>query len=110
MFQSALALSHVNSGEVVDLWIGQITPDRTAALVKRSSFEAVRLVVQAGREIPWHRVPKELTLYCVAGHVVLRLETGDIQLRAGEWVFLEGEIRHAVAAHEDSTLLLTILL
>jgi len=105
-----MALSHAKPGEVINLCDESITPDRTAALVKTSSFEAVRLVVQAEREIPWHQVPKELTLYCIKGDVILRVETGEIQLRAGGWVFLEGGTRHALSARVDSTLLLTIML
>ena len=105
-----MALSHAKPGDVIALRDEQFSPTRTAALVKTSSFEAARLVVQAEREIPWHQVPKELTLYCISGDVVLRLETREIQLRAGDWVFLEGGARHALSARVDSTLLLTIML
>lgn len=105
-----MALAHAKPGEVIALRDEQVGATRTAALVKTSSFEAIRLGVQAGREIPWHHVPKELTLFCISGDVVLRLETREIQLRAGDWVFLEGGARHALSAHVDSTLLLTIML
>ena len=99
-----MALVHAAPGEIVNLGAGE----KTAALVKRDRFEAVRLVVVAGATIPTHQVDGFITLYCLEGHAVL--EAGrEIALRRGDWVYLDRNARHAVRGIEDSALLLTIL-
>lgn len=106
-----MALHHVVSGEVVDLRpLGdEIAEVRTRALVKTDAFEAVRLIVPAGRELPTHSVPGPITLHCLEGRVLLGLAENQVPLNAGEWVYLDGGVAHSVNGLEDSALLLTIL-
>ena len=82
---------------------------QTTALVKADSFEAVRLIVHAGTKIPPHRVGGKFTLHCLEGHVRLGLDSGKMDLSAGEWVYFDGGLTHSVEGFEDSSLLLTIL-
>jgi quercetin dioxygenase-like cupin family protein len=106
-----MALKHAAPGEVVDLRpLGpRLFTARTQAIVRTSSFEAVRLVVPAGVEIPSHRVPGRITLQCIEGHAQLGLSDETTDLRAGDWVYLDGNERHSVKGIEDASLLLTIL-
>jgi len=106
-----MALKHAVPGEVVDLRpLGpQLSAARTHAIVRTSSFEAVRLVVPAGVEIPSLRVPGRITLQCIEGHAQLGLSDATIDLRAGNWVYLDGNEPHSVKGIEDASLLLTIL-
>lgn len=106
-----MALKHAKSGEVVDLRpLGdKLKQAKTAAIMKGESFEAIRLVVPAGREIPPHEVAGSITLHCLEGRVSLGLAQSAIELRAGEWVYLDGGEAHSVKGVEDSSLLLTIL-
>jgi quercetin dioxygenase-like cupin family protein len=99
-----LALPHAQPGQVVGLQTGE----KTAALVKRDRFEAVRLVVPAGVTIPSHQVGGFLTLQCLAGHALLESDRA-IELRPGDWVYLDRGVPHAVRGIEESALLLTIL-
>ena len=104
-----MALNHAKSGEVVHLKPGSLPlPPTTAALVKCDRFEAVRLVVPKGTVIPAHRVAGYLTLYCLEGHIILEGERG-VSLHAGDWVYLDRGISHAVRGEADSALLLTIM-
>jgi quercetin dioxygenase-like cupin family protein len=107
-----MALKHAQSGEVVDLRpLGdRLRNSKTAAIIKAENFEAIRLVVPAGREIPAHEVAGNITLHCLEGRISLGLEQSAIELRAGEWVYLDGGEAHSVTGIEDSSLLLTILL
>ncbi len=107
-----MALKHARAGEIVDLrpFSGSIGEARTAAIVKTNEFEAVRLVVAAGSQIPPHKVPGQITLHCLEGHVELGLEGERLELRAGDWVYLDGGAVHALKGIEDASLLLTILL
>ena len=105
-----MALKHAQPGEVVHLHALDASPEgsKSSAIVKRDRFEAARLVVPVGSTIPTHRVPGYFTLQCLEGRVVL--EAGrEIELGAGDWVFLDRDDPHAVRAVEDSLLLLTIL-
>jgi quercetin dioxygenase-like cupin family protein len=107
-----MALHHARPGEVVDLRPAAENPQaaHTVAIVKTEDFEAIRLVVPAGAEIPSHRVSGSLTLQCLEGRVELGLATAPVVLKAHDWVYLDGDAVHAVRAIEDSALLLTIFL
>lgn len=106
-----MALKHAKAGEVVDLRpLGSgLKGAKTAAIVKTERFEAVRLVVPAGTEIPPHEVAGNLTLHCLEGRVSLGLAGAAVELAAGDWVYLDGGETHSVKGIEDASLLLTIL-
>lgn len=104
-----MALKHALPGEIVDLRpLGPALPSSmTSALVKSDRFEAVRLIVRAGATVPSHQVPGYITLHCLEGRV--RLGPLDMELSAGDWLYLDRETPHSVHGMEDSSLLLTIL-
>jgi len=105
-----VALVHAKAGDVVDLQ--PPGPERarkgTAALTKTDRFEAVRLVVPAGKSIPEHAVSGQITLYCLEGQAILRAGRA-IALRAGQWVYLDRGEPHSLEAIGDCALLLTIM-
>lgn len=105
-----MALHHAEPGEVVDLRpLGDaLTTARTAALVKTDRFEAARLVIPAGTDIPRHAVAGYTILHCLEGRVALQARS-DIELGAGDWVHLDRGEPHALRGIEDASLLLTIL-
>lgn len=106
-----MALRHASPGDVVDLRpLGEGLADaRSSAIVRTPSFEAMRLVVLAGAEIPTHKVPGRITLHCIEGRVRLGLTDASRELSAGDWLYLEGHEPHSVRGVEDASLLLTIL-
>ena len=106
-----MAISHAGSGEIVDLRpLGSRLPDeRTTAIVKSDAFEAIRLVVPAGRRIAPHEVSGKITLHCLEGRILLELPDAELEMSAGEWIHLDGGVRHALSGIEDASLLLTIL-
>ncbi len=107
-----MALHHAVSGEVVDLApLGPALREaHTQALVKKDDFEAIRLVLPAGDELPAHRVSGRFILHCLEGRIGLTAPDREIELSAHQWIYFDGGITHAVRAIEDSSLLLTILL
>ena len=107
-----MALKHATAGEVVNLSpLGErLREARTEAIVKSKSFEAVRLVVHAGRVIPTHKVPGQITLHCLEGRVEIGLYDSSLELGPNDWAYLDGGEPNAVRGIEDSSLLLTILL
>lgn len=106
-----MALSHANAGQIVDLQpFGTGLPQaRTTAIVKTELFEAVRLVVRAGKDIKSHRVDGPITLHCLEGRALLRLPAATLELTAGQWVYLAGGEPHSISGIEDTSFLLTIL-
>ena len=107
-----MALKHAQPGEVVHLGPMEseaLAGAKTAAIVKTAAFEAVRMVVPAGKEIPSHEVSGHITLQCIEGRIQVGLETGALELCPGDWVYLEGGVPHSVRGVEDSSLLLTVL-
>lgn len=106
-----VALHHAKPDEVVNLaQLGPAIADATTtAITKTEQFEAIRLIVHAGTEIPQHHVSGAITLHCLEGHVELGLDNGSITLEANEWVYLEGGAPHSVKGIKDSSLLLTIM-
>jgi quercetin dioxygenase-like cupin family protein len=106
-----MAIHHAKSGEVVDLRPlgGGLKDATTKALVKSKTFEAVRLIVRAGKKIAEHKVSGPITLHCLEGQVHVGLIGSTLHLSAGEWIYLDGNTTHSVTAVKDSSLLLTIL-
>lgn len=103
-----MAIHHSRSGEITHLGSVDDAATRTVALARTPAFEAVHLVVRAGQSVPAHQVAGSMTLFCIAGHI--RFEGGSSpDLRAGDWLFLDPETPHSLAAITDSSLLLTIL-
>jgi quercetin dioxygenase-like cupin family protein len=106
-----MAMHHAKAGEIVDLQpLGDaLKTARTTAIVKSATFEAVRLIVHAGREIAAHQVPGAIMLHCLEGRVLLGLADSTLELSVGQWIYLDGGATHSLKGVEDSSLLLTIL-
>ena len=107
-----MSLPHASSGQLIDIRpLGaQLSSAPSRAILKSSGLELMRMVLPAGKLVPEHQVPGEITIQCLEGRVELTVH-GDSQLmRAGDMVYLLGGVPHALRAHEDSSLLVTILL
>ncbi len=103
-----MALHHLGPGEKVHLPSVASHEAKTAALVKTDAFEAMQLILRSGDVIADHAVPGFVTIVCLEGSVTLD-GAKQVRLSAGEWnVFDRGE-KHSVSAHEDSSLLVTIM-
>lgn len=106
-----MALHHPKSGEVVDLRpLGaKLAETPSTALVRTDDFEVMRMVLPAGKSVPQHHVPGDLTIHCLEGTVELQAHDKTQALRAGDLVYLRGEVPHALYAQEDSAILVTML-
>ena len=107
-----MALTHAEPGAVIDVRpLGDgLLGTKTHAMLKTASLELMRVVLAAGKSLPPHSVPGEITVLCIEGRAWLRAEAGDHLLAAGELVLLPGGDRHSVEAVDDSSLLVTVLL
>lgn len=98
-------------GQIVDVRpLGERLPGReTETLVRTDRLAVVRLVVPAGRQIPTHVAPGEITLQCLEGRVSVSARGQTQELPAGHLLHLSSGDRHALTGLSDSSVLLTIL-
>jgi quercetin dioxygenase-like cupin family protein len=83
---------------------------RTArTVVSGPLMRAVVLALRDGVEMAEHDAPAAATLFCIRGRVTLRTQDDEWTLDAGELVPVPAQ-RHAVVAHADSAVLLTVAL
>lgn len=107
-----MALPHVQPGEVFNIRpLGKhFDESKTHTLVKTAELELLRLVLPAGKSIPEHRAPSEITVQCIEGRVTFTAMGKELILNVGEMLFLPARVPHALRAEEPSSLLVTILL
>lgn len=107
-----MALPHADSGQIVDLRpLGnKLSETASTALLKTNELEVMRLVLQAGKSIPEHHVPGEVTLFCLEGSIELTAHDKKQTLRTGDFVYLRGGEPHSLHALENAAILHTILL
>lgn len=105
-----MALHHAIPGEVVDLSLRPLSAEteRSTAIVKTDQFEAIRLVIPRGTDVPRHQVLGSITVHCLEGRVQFGFGETVTELAAHQWIYLEGGAPHSVKGLEDSVLLLTI--
>jgi quercetin dioxygenase-like cupin family protein len=107
-----MAIPHAAPGEVIDvrpLGAG-LSRGSTVALFKSAELEVMRVVLQAGKALPPHKVPGEITIQCIEGAIDVTSDASNQVLRAGELLFLAGGTVHAVRALEDASALVTVVL
>jgi quercetin dioxygenase-like cupin family protein len=107
-----MAIPHAKSGEFIDIRpLGAaLVHARTTTLVKTETFEVIRLVVPAGKEIPTHRTAGEITVQCLEGRVTFTAGGESRELAAGQLLYLAREIPHSLHGIEDASILVTIML
>ena len=106
-----MSTQHANSNETIKLPLGNaIYRSMTSTIVKTDALELTRWVLPAGKAIPAHNVPGEITVQCVEGRVAFNARGKTQDIKAGHLLFLSAGEIHSVTAIEDSTLLVTQLL
>ena len=107
-----MALPHTPSSEVVRIApLGEaLTGAVNTAILKAKELEVIRLVVLAGKTLPQHQVPGEITLLCIEGECELKTPGTMQVLTTGDFVHLEGGTPHALTGRSNASLLLTISL
>lgn len=106
-----MAIQHAESGEIILLPLGTaLAASKTTTLVKTADLEVIRLVLPAGKEIPSHQAPGEITVQCLEGKVAFMAHGKTQELAAGQMLYLAAREPHALKGVEDSTVLVTLML
>jgi quercetin dioxygenase-like cupin family protein len=79
----------------------------SATLLKSDAVELIRLVIPAGREIPPHRAPGEITVQCIEGLVAFEHDGHAMELRPGDLLHLCPQETHSLKGIADSSVLVT---
>jgi quercetin dioxygenase-like cupin family protein len=107
-----MAIPHASPGQIVDVTpLGSRLPsEKTSALFKSQDLEVMRLVLQAGKSLPPHKVPGEITIQCIEGALNIGTDGQNHVLRPGNLLYLSGNALHNVLALEDSSAIVTVAL
>ena len=107
-----MAIPHANPAQAIDVQpLGaRLQGEKTSALFKSEQLEVIRLVLQAGKSLPPHKVSGEITVQCIEGEIDVTAGGQSHVLRAGQMLYLARDVMHGVAARQDSSALVTIVL
>jgi quercetin dioxygenase-like cupin family protein len=107
-----MSISHALSGEAIDVkpFASQLAEQRTVALFKSDQIEVIRLVLATGKSMPTHRLAGEMTIQCLEGELDVVVYDERTLLRAGQLLFLHGDVPHSVTAGAPASALVTIVL
>jgi quercetin dioxygenase-like cupin family protein len=107
-----MAIPHSASGDIIDIRpVGDaLAGMKTAALIKTAALEVIRMVVPAGKDVPEHAAPGDITVQCLEGAVDFSNGGGTRRLAAGQMLYLAKGTLHALRGVEDAAVLVTIVL
>ena len=107
-----MALPHAQPGVPVEVQPHGVLlgSQKTCALFKSEALEVIRLVLMAGKRLPAHQTPGEVTIQCLEGRLIVIVGENRQALTAGQLLFLPARTMHEVEAELDSSALLTIAL
>ncbi|MBL8819047.1 MAG: cupin domain-containing protein [Planctomyces sp.] len=106
-----MAIEHLQPGVVTHLPLGPaLGESATSTLVKAASFELIRMVLPAGKEIPPHKTRGEITVQCLEGRVSFSCHGETRDLRPGDLLYLAADEVHALKAIDNSALLVTLII
>ena len=107
-----MAIPHALPGQVVDVSpLGaRLAEHKKSALFKAIDLEVMRLVLRAGKSLPPHKVAGEITIQCIEGTMLVSAKGVEHMLKAGQLLYLEGNVVHGVQAVEDVSALVTVAL
>jgi len=106
-----MAIHHAEPGEVVDVrpMCADLTTSKTSTLFKTKHIEAIRIVLQAGKELPTHKAPGEIIVQCLEGTIAFSALDQTKELTAGQLLYLGAGEPHSLRCIENASVLVTIL-
>jgi len=105
-------MPRAEQGELIDIRpLGDALRDsKSITLMRSNHLEVVRLTLPAGKHIPEHQVPGEITVQCLEGIVKFGTGAGAQLMRSGDMLFLLGGEPHWIEAVESASVLVTLYL
>ena len=101
-----MSIQRAASGKIIKLPLGAVLgSSKTMTLAKTGDLELIRLVLPAGKKIPTHKAPNEITVQCLEGRVAFTADGKTQELTPGQLLYLDTSERHAVKGIANSSLL-----
>ncbi|MFX1766647.1 cupin domain-containing protein [Paraburkholderia sp. A1RI-2L] len=107
-----MAMPRATQGELIDVRpLGDaLRVSKSVTLMRSEHMEVVRLVLPAGKHIPEHRAPGEITVQCLEGIVKFGTSARTQVMRSGDLLFLLPGEPHWLEAVENGSVLVTLYL
>jgi quercetin dioxygenase-like cupin family protein len=107
-----MAIPHAHPAQAVDVSpLGNgIKTSKSVALFKAADLEVMRLVLAAGKSLPPHKVPGDITVHCLEGRIDVVTSGQSHVLGPGQLLYVPGQVEHAVSALDDASALVTVAL
>ncbi|CAJ0788815.1 hypothetical protein LMG7141_02137 [Ralstonia condita] len=83
---------------------------KSVTLMRSDHLEVMRLVLPAGKHIPEHRAPGEITVQCLEGSLKFGTDAAVQTMHAGDLLFATPGQPHWLEALEDTSVLVTLYL
>ena len=80
----------------------------STTLVNRSGFGAVLVALPRDGQLKNHRAKRSISIQVLEGALRLELDSGPLDLSAGQVASLAPDVRHGVSGLDDSAFLLTM--
>ena len=107
-----MAIAHAAPNAIVDVRpLGrEIREDDSALLIRTKHLEVFRYALPSGKAIQEHAAAGLMIVQCIEGAVAFTAQGRTQTLAAGDMLYLDDGVPHALEALADSSLLVTILL
>lgn len=104
-----MATDQIESGKSVHIAGNQQTMSElpTGRVFGGKTFDVYRMAFPAGKEIPEHDAPGEITVQCLEGRLEFTAGNQTVVMTPGSLLYLDATVRHALKAIEDSAVLVT---
>lgn len=96
-------------GEVVDIFSTWRDAEVNSVVIRTERMEVSRLHVAAGRRIPTYEAQGEVVILCVEGRVAVEALGRIHELQSGQLLDLLLNEPFGLQAHDESSLLITIV-
>ncbi len=96
--------------QTADRLLAQLPGNRrqTETLAREAGSSVVLMALEAGDAIQEHSAGGPVSVHLLRGHATLTAGDNAFDLRPGQLVFMQPNVRHAIQAEEQSVVLLTL--
>jgi quercetin dioxygenase-like cupin family protein len=110
--RTVMATPRAAPGDLIDVrpFGPALKSAKSVTLMRSDHIEVMRLVIPAGKRIPEHRVPGEMTVQCLEGSLKFGTDVGVQTMHAGDLLFTLPGQAHWLEALEDASVLVSLYL
>lgn len=106
-----MAIHHAGRAELVDLneWPAELEESKSHVIIKTDFMEVARLVLDKGKTLARHSLPKPIVIHCLSGSIELETDRARQAISQGQLLYLEADDPHSLTGLKNAVVLLTII-